>query len=307
MHDLIIIGAGPAGMTAGIYAARAKLKTLLITSEFGGWIARESVEIENYPGLAKISGKDLIARFKSHLDLLGVETKMAEVFGLKKENGVFEISAGTEKLASRAVIIATGASPRLAGIAGEKEFLGKGVCYCAACDGPLFARRDVAVIGGGNAAFEAALFLAKFADKIYVLERRGKVLADAANQELLQKTDKAKIILNARILRITGSKFVEKIVYQDGADSKREEIFLPVSGVFVKAGNQPAADFLGGLVEQNEKGEIKFDFKTNQTKTPGLFAAGDVSEIKYKQIVVAAGQGAQAALSADAYLRQLKS
>jgi thioredoxin-disulfide reductase len=304
--DLIIIGGGPAGLAAAIYAARAKRKTVLIASEFGGWIARESVEVENYPGFEKISGKELIGNFKKHAELLGVEIKKAEVFGLKKTGDIFEVSAGQEKIAAKAIIVATGASPRAAGIAGEKEFLGKGVCYCATCDGPLFAKKDVAIVGGGNAAFEAALFLAKFADKIYVLERGKTVLADAANQELLNATGKARIIANARILRFEGGKFLERVVYYDGEDAEKKEIALPVSGAFIKAGNQPAAEFLAGLVDLDQKGQIKIDSKTNQTKTPGLFAAGDVSDINYKQVVIAAAEGAKAALSTDEYLRKMK-
>lgn len=305
MFDLIIIGAGPAGMTAGIYAARAKLKALVITGEFGGWIARENVEIENYPGFEKISGKELIGRFKSHLESFGVETKIAEVFELKKQGGIFEVSAGEEKFSAKALIVATGASPRPAGIPGEKDFLGKGVCYCATCDGPLFAKKDVAVIGGGNAAFDAARFLAKFTDKIYVLEKNSEVSADAASREALEQTGKARIITNARITKIGGDNFVKSVAYYDAGDPDRQEIVLPVAGVFVKAGNSPAAEFLSDLVDLDEKGQIATDSRTNQTKTEGLFAAGDVTDAKYKQVVIAAGQGAAAALSADAYLRHL--
>lgn len=306
MFDLIIIGAGPAGMTAGIYAARAKLETLVIAGEFGGWIARENVEIENYPGFEKIPGKELIGRFKNHLESFGVRTKMAEVFELKKRDGIFEVSAGEEKFSAKALIVATGASPRPAGIPGEQDFLGKGVCYCATCDGPLFAKKDVAVIGGGNAAFDAARFLAKFAGKIYVLEKGKEVSADAAGREALEQTGKARIIANARITKIGGDNFVKGITYYDAGDPEKKEIILPVAGIFVKAGNSPAAEFLGSLVDLDERGQIKIDPGTNRTKTEGLFAAGDVTDAKYKQVVIAAGQGAAAALSADAYLRQIR-
>ena len=306
MYDLIIIGAGPAGMTAGIYAARAKLETLVIAGEFGGWIARENVEIENYPGFEKVPGKELIDRFKSHLESFGVRTKMAEVFELKKQDGIFEVSAGEEKFLAKALIVATGASPRPAGIPGEKDFLGKGVCYCATCDGPLFAKKDVAVIGGGNAAFDAARFLAKFAAKVYVLEKNKEVSADAASREALERTGKARIITNARITKISGDNFVKGVAYYDAADPEKKEIALPVAGVFVKAGNSPAAEFLGNLVDLDEKGQIKINSQNNQTKTEGLFAAGDVTDAKYKQVVIAAGQGAVAALSAGLYLQNSK-
>ena len=231
---------------------------------------------------------------------------MAEVFGLKKQGGVFEVSAGEEKFSAKALIVATGASPRPAGIPGEKDFLGKGVCYCATCDGPLFAKKDVAVIGGGNAAFDAARFLAKFAGKIYVLEKGKEVSADGAGREALEQTGKARIIANARITKIGGDNFVKGITYYDAGDPEKKEIILPVAGIFVKAGNSPAAEFLGSLVDLDEKGQIKIDPGTNRTKTEGLFAAGDVTDAKYKQVVIAAGQGAAAALSADAYLRQIR-
>lgn len=290
-------------MAAAIYAARQKSDFVLVTKEFGGQMARKEVAIENYPGMESVSAQDLIAKFRGHLGKLNVAVKIGEVLEIKKIENGFEVAIGKEILAARAVIVATGSEPRQLNVVGEKEFIGRGVGYCTTCDGPLFARRVVAVVGGGNAAFEAAIFLADFAKKIYILERGAKIMADAANRELLAKTGKAKIILNAKILRVEGENFVQGLVYQDVSG---QETNLPVEGVFVKAGYQPASAFVADLVELNDRGEIEFDCVTQKTKIPGLFAAGDVSEIKFKQIVVAAGEGAKAAMAAGEYLRSLK-
>lgn len=301
IYDLIIIGGGPAGITAGIYAARQKLNTLLIAKSFGGQVARKAVTIENYPGFEEISGLELIQKLEKQLRKQKIDIERDEVKELKKiEEKFIAITANKNQFESKAVIIASGGDPRPLEVPGEKEFLAKGVSYCSICDGPLFSNKVVAVIGGGNAGFETAIFLTKIAKKIYILEAGSKVKADAGNQERVEKTGKVEIITDAAVKEIKGEKFVNSLIYQDRKTGK--EINLSVEGIFVEIGSQPATSFAKGLVDFNERDEIKVDFETFQTKTPGLFAAGDVNVGKYKQIVTAAGEGAKAALSAYDYL-----
>jgi len=316
-YDLIIIGGGPAGITAGIYAARQKLNTLLITKEFSGQISRKAVAVENYPGFEAISGLELIQKLERHLrkftrqnfakqNLGGqVDIERDLVTRIKKIGSEFQITTGSkQKFEAKAVIVASGADPRPLEVAGEKKFIGRGVSYCTVCDQSLFLNKTVAVVGGGNAGFEAAIALSKWAKKIYILEYSPKVGADESNQELVRKTKKVQIITNAALETIEGNRFVNSIVYEDRKNAKK--IILPLEGVFVAIGNIPATGFVKGLVEFNEKDEIKIDPKTNVTKTSGLFAAGDVTNVKWKQIVVAAGEGCKAALSAYGYLKGLQ-
>jgi thioredoxin-disulfide reductase len=319
-YDLIIIGAGPAGATAGIYASRQKLKTLIITKEIGGQIGRKAVDIENYPGFDKISGPDLIRLFQEQLEKNQVEIILDEVLNIKKQENIFELSTSQgQKFESKAVIITTGADPRPLEVPGEKEFIGKGVSYCALCDGPIFRNKTVAVVGGGNAGFESAMFLSNYVSKIYILEFAPQVKADQRNQDLILKSGKAEVITNAKVLEIKGDKFVNSLTYQDlsnasssrgGSDNDRrsnlnDEKTLEVQGVFVEVGYSPATAFVKDLVDFSEHDEIIAEPETFATKTPGLFAAGDCNKGKYKQIVMAAGEGAKAALAAYEYIQKL--
>lgn len=303
MKDLIIVGGGPAGMSAAIYAARQKMDFALLTKEFGGQMAKKEVAIENYPGLGSVSALDLIAKFRDHLKMLDVNVVFGEAVKLESIAGGFLVKTEKEAFEAKSVILATGSQPRMLNIPGEKEFIGRGVGYCATCDGPLFARRRVAVIGGGNSAFEAAIFLAKFAAEVFIIERGARVFADQTNQELAQASGKVKIMTDAKIKRIEGNNFVNGLVYENSQG--KEEVLL-VEGIFIKAGSEPASEFIDGLVDLNDRGELKFDHMTQQTKTPGLFVAGDVSDVKFKQIVVAAGEGAKAAMAANSYLQTTK-
>ena len=306
MYDLIIVGGGPAGITAGIYAARQKLNTLLITKGFAGQMARKAVAIENYPGFESTSGLELIQKFESHLRKHKIDIEKDTVNKIKKKDKVFSVLTGSKKeFQSKTIIIASGADPRPLEVPGEKEFIGKGVSYCVACDAPLYANKKVAVIGGGNSGFEAALALSSWAEKIYIMETSAKPRADESNQENAKKSGKIEVITNTAVKKIQGKNFVESLVYQDQKSKKL--INLEVGGIFVEIGYQPATAFVKGLVDFNERDEIMVNSKTGETKTPGLFAAGDVNDIPYKQVVIAAGEGAKAALAVSNFLRNYNS
>jgi thioredoxin-disulfide reductase len=302
-YDIIIIGGGPAGITAGIYAARQKLNTLLITKAFGGQIARKAVMIENYPGFEEISGIELIQRLEKHLRKQKIDIERDGVRKVKKFGEKFLVQTTSKNtFEAKAVIIASGADPRPLEVEGEKEFIGRGLSYCVTCDGPLFEGKTVAVIGGGNSAFEAAIFLSKIAKKIYILEYGKVVKADAENQERVKKIGKVEVITDAALKKIQGKQFVNLIIFEDR--KTKQEINLPLEGVFVEIGSQPSTSFAKGLVDFNEKDEIIVEFETCQTKTPGLFAAGDCNVGKVKQIITACGEGAKAALAAYDYLQK---
>lgn len=303
IYDLIIIGGGPAGITAGIYSARQRLNTLLITKNFGGQVVRKSVPIENYPALGSISSVDLIQRFEKDLKSHPIEIKTTSVFKIKKVDDNFIVfTEDKEEIKTKAIIITTGADPRPLEIPGEKEFIGKGVSYCVSCDGPIFAKKDLVVAGGGDSAFEAALALSNYANKIYLIEKTNKIRADEKNQEKVKENNKIELIIDATLKEIKGDKFVKEIIYQENKTKK--EVSLSVSGLFVEIGSQPATAFIKGLVEFNEKDEIVVDSSNYRTKTEGIWAAGDVNNIPFKQIVIAAGAGALAAMDVSRYLQR---
>jgi len=305
IYDLIIIGGGPAGITAGIYVARQRLNTLLITKDFGGQLGRKAVAIENYPGFEKISGFDLIRKFEKHLRKQKIDIERDGVIKVKKINSKFIVMTESKnKFESKAIIIASGADPRPLEVPGEKEFIGRGVSYCTACDGPLFSDKSVAVVGGGNSGFEAAIFLSRIAKKIYILEMGPEVKADKINKDKVRKAGKTEVITNAALKKIEGNQFVSSITYQDLKSKETKK--LQVEGVFVEIGSQPSTSFAKDLVDFNKKDEIQVEFESYQTRTPGLFAVGDVNVGQYKQIVTAAGEGAKAAFSAYDYLQNLQ-
>lgn len=305
IFDLIIIGGGPAGITAGIYAGRQKLKTLLITKEWGGQIGKKTIPIENYPGFEKITGPELIEKLKNHLLNYNIKVELEEVIKIeKKEDFFFVFTKKGKVFSSIALILATGADPRVLKIEGEREFLGKGVSYCALCDGYFFKGKTVAVIGGGNAGFETAIYLSEIAKKIYILEFSEKIAADQTNQEIVKNKKNIEIILNAQVKQIKGEKFVNSLIYLDRKTGEEKELL--VEGVFIQIGTQPASSFAKNLVDFTERGEIIVDPKTCQTKTEGLFAAGDVTNVLGKQIIIAAGEGAKAFLSAFRYINERK-
>jgi len=305
LYDLIIIGAGPAGISAAVYASRQKLKLLLVSKDIGGQVAKKAVDIENYAGFEKISGPDLVELYKKQIKFNDLEITYEEITSIKKEENKFALISSTGKnYEAISVIIATGAQSRKLNVPGEEEFEGKGVSYCSLCDGPIFKQKEVVVIGGGNNGFESALFLSDYVKNVKIIEFGENVNADAENQELVAKHKNIEIITQAKVFRIEGGPLVKAIVYEDLKTNKK--VKLEVSGVFVEIGYIPSTDFVKYLVELNEKGEIIFDPKTLQTKTPGLFSAGDCNVSKHKQIIMASGDGARAALSAYDYIKRTK-
>ncbi len=302
IYDLIIVGAGPAGMTAGIYASRLNLKTLLIAKDLGGQMSKKAVMIENYPGFGAISGTELASLMEKQLKSRKIGTETGEVLKIEKKSDVFFVSTKDKKIFnSKAVIAATGLAPRLLGVPGEKDFLGRGVSYCSLCDGPVFQGKNVAVVGGGNAGVETAIFLSKVAKKIYILEYEQEPKAFGANLENAKKAGNIEIITNAGVKEIKGKRFVDSLVYEDRKEKEIKN--LAVEGVFVEIGYQPETAFIQSLVDLNEGGEVEVDFESYRTKTPGLFVAGDLNAGKFKQIIIACGQGAGAALYAFEYLQ----
>ncbi len=301
-YDLIIIGGGPAGMTAGIYAARKKLKTLILTRSIGGQAALSS-DIENYTGFAMVSGADLTGKFEQHLEEFKDDVELRLTGGVESIEKVdlgFEVRLdGGEREVARAVIIASGRVPRQLGVEGEEKFLNRGVTYCAWCDGPLFAGRDVAIIGGGNSAVDAALSAAKIAKQIYVINIDTELTAEKLMVDKAKQAHNIRIINQAELKKIEGAKFVNSITILDNTAGIEKD--LPVTGVFIEVGSVAATDYLRGLVKCNQDGEILID-KNNMTNIAGIFAAGDVTEVIEKQIIVAAGEGAKAAIAASRWL-----
>jgi alkyl hydroperoxide reductase subunit F len=297
MKDLIIIGAGPAGITAAIYAARKKLDFSVITQDIGGQAAW-SGDIQNYTGYQFITGPELAIKFKEHLQNFKFDLREGvEAVKVENENSEFKIQISKgEALSSRTLIIATGKRPRMLNVPGEAEFKNRGVTYCATCDGPLFANKDVAIIGGGNSALDAALQMIKIASKVYLINITQELTGDAVMQEKIKASPKVEILNKTRIQEIKGDKFVKGITVESGGKSRE----IKVEGVFVEIGLIPNSEFID-FSEKNKYGEIKVNCAA-ETSVPGLFAAGDVTDVPEKQIVVAAGEGSKAALSAFKYL-----
>jgi alkyl hydroperoxide reductase subunit F len=304
MYDAIIIGAGPAGLTAAVYLARKFVKTLVITKNVGGQTL-ETQEIENYLGFQYISGPDLVKKFKDHiaqfrkLELLTNK----EISEIKKSGNYFEVKTKDgKKYRALSIILAQGKLPRKLNVAGEDKFTGRGVTFCATCDAPLFANKIAAVVGGGNAGCEAALQLTKIAKKVYLLELKNKLASDQILVDRLKNANNVEILLNTSVKEIIGNKFVEKIKILQ----KDKVKLLDVNGVFIEIGLIPATKFLKNFVKLNKWGEVTIN-KENKTSIPGVFAAGDVTDIPDKQIIIAAGEGAKAALNCYKYLINLKS
>lgn len=301
MYDIIIIGAGPTGFAAGIYAARREMKALIIGKETGGqliWAA----DIENYPGFNQIQNTDLINKMADQVKALGIEIKNLEVNKIEKiEEGNFNVYTSKEKFEAKTVLVAIGLTPRRLAIPGEVELTAKGVSYCANCDGPFFRGKTIAVVGGGNAAMDAVDVMSKIAKKVYLIHRQEEFKAFASSiQEAADEGD-VEFILNSEVKEIIGKEKVEKIKIFNNKTNENSE--LAVDGIFIEVGRIAATDLVKDFADRNEKMEILVDEKC-ATKTGGLFAAGDVTQVPFKQITVACGQGTIAALAAYQYIQE---
>ena len=298
MYDLIIIGAGPAGITASVYAGRKKMQLLVISRDIGGQAAWSS-DIENYTGYQFITGTELVAKFEEHMRKYDIPMKENEtVTEVKKANNIISVKTDKGTYGAKSVIIASGKRSKELGVPGDKEFKNRGLTYCATCDGPLFSDKAVAVIGGGNSALDAALQLIKIAKKVYVINITDSLTGDAVMRQKVEGSKIVTILNNTGVTAILGDKFV------NGIKIKREgkEETLSVEGVFVEIGLIPNSEFAKDI-EKNQIGEIKINCR-NETNIPGIFAAGDVTDVPEKQIIIAAGEGSKAALSAFRYLAQ---
>ncbi|WP_292374488.1 thioredoxin-disulfide reductase [Methanosarcina sp. UBA411] len=305
MYDLIIIGGGPAGLTAGIYAVRFGINTLVLErSEISGQIALADV-VENYPGFPAISGLELMEKYRFHAQEAGVKTQITEVLSVRDEGEKKVISTDNGDLESKAVIIATGANPKHLNIPGEKEFLSKGVSYCATCDGPFFRNKTVVLAGGGNTAINDAILLSKIARKVYLIHRRDRLRAAKILQDRAFAIPNIEFIFNASILEILGSsgriRRVEKVIYKDLKSEEQHE--LATDGVFIYVGIRPNTEIID--VEKNKEGFIKTD-NFLETSKKGIYAAGDCRDTPIWQLVAAVRDGALAATTASLYIESLK-
>ncbi len=299
-YDVIIIGGGPAGLSAGIYAARARLNSLLVEKQGIGGQIINALMVENYPGYKDgVSGIDLTMAMHEQATRFGLETLYDEVQSIEVKDSLKILKTGQGDFTAKAVIIAGGSDRLKLNVPGEKEFTGKGVSYCATCDGAFFRGKVVAVLGGGNAAVTEAMELTKFASKVYLVHRRHELRATPILQEKIMADSRIQIIWDATAQEIKGKQFVEKLVLINCITNKTSE--LEVSGVFVSIGSQPATGYLKGLVDLDAHGAIIVD-NNLQTKIPGIFAAGDIRSGSIRQVISAAGDGATAAVSANKYI-----
>lgn len=297
MRDILIIGSGPAGLSAAVYAKRAGLDALVVEKEFmgTGQIA-ESSRVDNYIGLVGKSGYELGELFRGDAEKLGAEFLEEEVVSLSQKNNIWVSQfADGGSIEAKAVIYAAGASHRKLNVAGEEKFIGKGVSFCAMCDGAFYREKTVAVIGGGDTAVDDALYLADIADKVYLIHRRGEFRAVAGTVKKAEENPNIEFVLSANVTEILGENHVEKITLDNGRE-------LAVDGVFIAVGMIPRTNILKGIVETDEHGYVVAD-ESGVTSARGLFVAGDVRTKKLRQVITAAADGANAAVSAIEYLR----
>ncbi len=300
LYDLVIIGAGPAGITAAIYAARKGLKFVIVSPEVGGQLLKTSI-VENYTGYQKISGTDLTQKFEEHFAEFDFDFHRENITGIEKKSESFLVKADEETFETKSIIVATGSEPRHLNVPGENKLRAKGVTYCTTCDGPLFKGRDVVVVGGGNSALESILQLSNIGKKVYVVNINAEFTGSEILVEKVEKLKNVEIFYQAETLEILGENIVEGLKIKTAGGERT----LKVQGVFINIGYLPQSDLVKDLVKITDYGEIEVNAK-GETNLPGIFAAGDCTNIAYKQIVTATGAGSTAALSVFGYISRLK-
>lgn len=304
-YDVIIIGSGPAGFTAGIYTSRAKLKTLIISGSLPGGQLMTTSEVENYPGFPNgIFGPELMMNMRQQAERFATTIIDDEVLKVDFKKRPFLISTHSETYEGRAILLCTGASPRKLDIHGEQEFGGRGVSYCATCDGPFFKGEEIAVIGGGDTAIEEATFLTKFGKSVKIIHRRDFLRASKILQERAFENSKIQFVWNHVVTRITGNKKIESIDIKNLTTGKTQN--LSVGGLFVAIGHEPNTSIFKDQLELDDKGYVVLKENT-RTSVEGVFAAGDVHDYRYRQAVTAAGFGCMAALDVEKWLSENKS
>lgn len=303
VYDVVIIGGGPAGLTAGLYCSRARLNTLLIEKMILGGQVMITTDVENYPGFpGGITGPELMERFQTHCQEFGLQVTTGEVSTIVDEGKIKRIKTVDGDLLARAVIIATGASPRKLGIPGEKEMIGRGVSYCATCDGAFYRNVPVAINGGGDTAVEEAMFLSRFASQVYLIHRRDQLRAVEVLQERLKANDKIEVLWNKTVQEAHGDNTgLTHLTLEDTQSG--EQSTLETTGLFVAIGVTPITHFLEGVVDLNDDGYVITDTQC-QTSVEGIYAAGDVRSGVLKQIATAVGDGATAAWVVEKFLSE---
>ena len=302
--DVVILGGGPAGFSAGIYTARGNVSTAILDVSMLGGQPSNYLELENYPAFMKIGGFELMEKFEEHADMFGVQKfPMQEIEFIDLVSSPKIIRTKDVEFRTKSVIIATGAKPMKLGVKGEEEFVGRGVSYCAVCDGAFYKDKVVAIVGGGNSAVEEAIYLTKFASKVYIIHRRDELRADKIIQDRAAKNEKIEFVLNSVVCEIQGQDLVNNLILKN---TKTDEMFnLAVDGVFPYIGITPNVENISGQVTQDKAGFIITD-ETMKTSIDGVFAIGDVRKTPLRQVITAASDGAIAGVYAVKYIESLK-
>ena len=306
IHDVVIVGSGPAGYTAAIYAARAQLNPVILAgSVTAGGALMNTTEVENYPGFIEgIMGPELMNQMQEQAERFGAEIRYEDVTALELEGGVKRITTSDDVYEARTVIISTGSEYRHLGIDGEERLSGHGVSYCATCDGFFFKDQDIIVVGGGDSAMEEATFLTRFARSVTVVHRRDELRASAVMAKRAQQDPKISFAWNSRVVELHGEDSLTGVTLEDTITGERRQI--EATGLFVAIGQVPRSELVADVLELDEAGYIKVEVPSQRTRIPGVFACGDVADPTYQQAITAAGSGCRAALDAEHYLTTLQ-